>query len=118
MSMKWLDLMELPIGEEVMILPLAGQPGQGLQGILCEVVATDMAPVCVIIRQSEETPLVTIPWSSILMITKASKPAVRPEPESPGDISVAELVEMAEQMGLTIPEQIQAAADAEQAEQV
>ena len=112
----WLELMELSIGEEVMIIPLAGQPSQGLQGVLVEMVVTDLAPVCVIIRQSEETPRVSIPWTSILMITKAGQPAVRPgstDPTLEADISVADLVQMAEKMGLSIPEQIQAAADAE-----
>lgn len=100
---KWLTLMGLEMGQEVLILPLAGQPGQGLQGVLVHIVMSQDGPLMVIIRRSPDTPLVTVPWASILMITRPTAPAVSVETKPTDDVSVEQLIEMAEKMGVAVP---------------
>lgn len=104
-AFNWLKLMGLSIGEEVLILPLAGQAGQGLQGTLVEIAVGPSGPLVVIIRQAEDKPRVSIPWDSILMITRPNAPPAPMAAEQNAD-SVNDLIEMAEKMGLEVPGEI------------
>lgn len=112
-ALNWVNLMGLEIGQEVLILPQAGQPGQGLQGELLELVVNQNGPLVVIIRQSAITPKVSVPWSSIMMITRPSAPKVPADKAPASDVSVADLIKMAEQMGVEVPSSIQELAEAE-----
>lgn len=107
-SQSWLKLMGLEIGQEVMILPLAGAPGQGLQGELVELAVNQTGPLLVMIRRSPDTPVVNVPWTAIMMITRPSAPAVKPV----DDVSMEQLIEMAEKMGVAVPADIRDAAAA------
>lgn len=110
LTLDWLAMMGLAIGDEVMILPLAGAPGQGLQGTLVEMAVNNSGPLLVMIRRSPDTPIVNIPWSAIMMITKPSTPPVPVENKAVEDISMEQLIEAAEKMGVTVPDQVRVAA--------
>lgn len=111
-SQSWLKLMGLEIGQEVMILPLAGAPGQGLQGELVELAVNQTGPLLVMIRRSPDTPVVNVPWTAIMMITRPSAPAVPVEQKPVDDVSMEQLIEMAEKMGVAVPADIRDAAAA------
>ena len=68
----WHKAFGVDLGDEVMILPVGSQNGQGFQGILVDVAINGqtMAPIAVIIQQAPGMPHVTIPWHAIQMITK------------------------------------------------
>lgn len=115
-QVPWLDLMGIAVGEEIVIIPRAGQPGQGFQGFLVEAVFSQSGPVLLVIQESAESAKVTIPWDAVLMITKPNpqvEAAVAAAKEEHKDISVTDLIEMTKAMGIDTPPEIQALADAE-----
>lgn len=111
-ALNWVALMGLAIGEECMIVPRGVQNGQGLQGELVEMVVNQNGPLMVIIRNTTMGAKVNVPWGAILMITRPTGPRV-PTEAAPTDISAADLVAMAEKMGVKIPDSVQALVDAE-----
>lgn len=115
-GLNWLKLMGLALGDQVLIVSRGGT-GTGFGGTLIEAVVGPAGPILIIIQEAEGTARVNIPWDAIAMITlkPPGTPGLSPPPTMPGDISVADLAEMAEKMGLPVPEQIQAVIDAEAA---
>lgn len=105
-GLNWLTLMGLAMGEEVIVIPVAAQSGQGYRGFLVDAVFSSSGPVMFVIQEDEESPRVSIPWSSISIITLPTDTG-ETESQEPADISVQDLVEMADKMGLTVPEEIQ-----------
>jgi hypothetical protein len=105
-SLDWLPIFGFQTGDEVVIFPI-GITGQSLGGELVNIVFTsDGVPIMVVIRNAEGRPNVSIPWSSIMMITKAEGPRVEvPQPE---DITLADLAKFAESQGIDIPEEVRA----------
>lgn len=121
-GLNWLTLMGLTIGEQVVIIPRGGQPGQGFQGYLVEVVFGPTGPLLLIIQDDAESARVNIPWDAVLMVTlpnpevEAAVQAIADQQEAAADISVADLQDMVKAMGMEIPPEIQALLDADVAE--
>lgn len=108
---NWYDILELVQGEEVTIIP-RDLPGQMLQGTLVALIVSDTGPVMVLIRQAEGKPINTIPWGAICMITKSIVPLAATEAASSVAVpSVADLVAMAGDIGLDVPDDIRAMLD-------
>lgn len=118
-GLNWLALMGLTIGEQVVIIPRAGQPGQGFQGNLVEAVFGPTGPLLLIIQDNADSPRVNIPWDAVLMVTLPNPvvvEAVQALQEQQADISVADLQDMVKAMGMEIPAEIQALLDADTTE--
>lgn len=112
-ALNWVSLMGLAIGEEVMIIPQGVTSGTGLQGELVEMVVNQNGPLMVIIRNTKMGAKVNVPWGAILMITRPTGPQVPVPNAPPTDVTAADLVAMAEKMGVKIPDSVQALVDAE-----
>lgn len=112
-GLNWLTVMGLTMGEEVIVIPVAAQSGQGYRGFLVDAVFSSAGPVMFVIQEEDESPRVSIPWSSISIITLPTDDA--PGAEAPTDISVQDLIQLADELKLTVPEEIQKIIDAEAA---
>lgn len=105
-AQSWMTLMDLVVGEEVMIIP-TGSQGNGFQGTLVDFVADSDGPILFIIEKTG-SPRCTVNWTNITMITRALAVAV---PEVPS------MEEIAAELGIELPteEELKAAFDAKQA---
>lgn len=110
-GVDWLTLLGFQLGDEIVIFPI-GMTGQVLQGELIDIALhpDGSGPVVVTIRNAAERPNVSIPWTSIMMITKAEGPKV--EVPQPAEMSLSDIVEFAESQGIDIPDEVRAEIDA------
>lgn len=110
-GVRWLTLFGFDLGDDVVIFPI-GMVNQSLQGELVDISMTPDGgtPVMITIRNAADRPNVSVPWSSIMMITKAEGPRV--EVPQPADITLADLAEFAEAQGVDIPDEVRAEIDA------
>lgn len=106
-GVDWLTLLGFQLGDEIVIFPI-GMTGQVLQGELIDIALhpDGSGPVVVTIRNAAERPNVSIPWTSIMMITKAEGPKV--EVPQPAEMSLSDIVEFAESQGIDIPDEVRA----------
>lgn len=81
---QWLELMDLQIGDEVMIVA-TGMGQGGFQGYLISLALTeDSGPVAIVISEDPTAGTrVTINWANVIMISRAKTPkgAVPSEPQ-------------------------------------
>lgn len=101
--------LDLVMGEEVTILPIGSQDGSGFRGVLVNLFTNEFGlPVLVQIRDGDK-PCANIPWSSIVLISRPLAPAVVMEANKAAVVetpSVADLVAMAGEIGLDVPDDI------------
>lgn len=111
-GVNWLTLLGFELGDEIVIFPI-GITGQSLGGELVDIalLPDGSGPIMVTIRNAEGRPNVSIPWSSIMMITKAEGPRV--DVPQPAETTLADLVEFAETQGIDIPDEVRVQALAE-----
>lgn len=95
----WLELMDLVIGEEIMLLPVAGG-GNGFQGTLVEFILGANGPAFFVIEKIG-SPRVTINFSNVAMVTRVVGP-------SAPQVTPAGLVEFADAQGIEIPDDVRA----------
>jgi hypothetical protein len=96
----WLEVMDLDIGQEVMVVPVAGQGG-GFQGTLVDVVVSDSGPEMLIIEKLG-SPRVSLNWANCVMVTRVVGP-------SSTTVTPADLVKMADENGMDVPDSVRAA---------
>lgn len=108
----WLTLLGFQLSDEITIFPI-GITGQSLGGELVDIALNPdgSGPILVTIRNAPGRPNVSIPWSSIMMITKAEGPRV--DVPQPAETTLADLVEFAETQGIDIPDEVRVQALAE-----
>lgn len=104
-GIDWLTLLGFQLGEDITIFPI-GIVGQSLGGELVDIALSPdgSGPILVTIRNAPGRPNVSIPWSSIMMITKSEGPKV--EVPQPAEMTLADIVEFAESQGIDIPEEV------------
>lgn len=96
----WLELMDLVIGEEIMLLPVAGG-GNGFQGTLVEFILGANGPAFFVIEKIG-SPRVTINFSNVAMVTRVIGP-------SAPQVTPADLVKLADENGLDVPAEVREA---------
>lgn len=102
----WLKVMDLQLGQEVMIIPVAGQGG-GFQGTLIEAVFGPLGPLVFIIEKIG-SPRCTINWANVAMVTRVGVGnTVSDTPIGGGQaLAIADLEEMADRIGIDIPDEV------------
>lgn len=102
----WLEMMDLVIGEEVMIIP-AGSNGGGFQGNLVDVIFGQLSPLLVVIEKPG-SPRCTVNWANVSMITRVAVGVpVSDTPIGGGQaLQIADLEEMADRIGIDIPDEV------------
>lgn len=96
----WLQVMGLVIGEEVMLIPVAGG-GNGFQGTLVELIVDRNTGPAVFVIEKLGSPRVSVNWRNCAMVTRAVGPAAP-------TMSSQDLVKMADENGMHVPDEVRA----------
>lgn len=114
-SQFWLDTLGVAVGDEILILPVGAQGGQGFQGFLVNVVISGqtLSPYAIVIQQAEGMPHVTIPWHAIQMVAKPTVSAAAQQAAADAaneSVSLANLIKFSEENGIDVPDEVRQAA--------
>lgn len=93
----WLEFLDLELGSEVMLIPVAGG-GNGFQGVLVDLVCNTMGPAIFVIEKIG-SPRVSVNWANCVMATRVVGP-------SGTKLTPVDLVEFADANGIDITDEV------------
>ncbi len=99
-SDAWLEAMDLEIGKEVMLVPVAGG-GSGFQGVLVDLIVSDAGPEVFLIENAAKQ-RVAVNWANMTMVTRVVGP-------SGAEVGPEEMLKIADEAGIEVSDEVREA---------